>query len=247
MFPKSRNYRQNLSVKPPAPRPQSPAPKTLVRAPPRFASVVLDVDSTLCGVEGIDWLARRRGAEVADRTTRLTERTMSGEIPLESVYGERLALIRPTIGDVDALAEEYQRTLAPDAPAALSRLRSAGVRLILVSGGIRRAIQPVALELGFVREDLFAVELRWTAAGEYAGYDIHSPLTSQRGKLEIVRALPLESPKLAVGDGSTDIEMRAAVDAFAAYTGFVRRESVVRQADFVITSYAELASRVLEA
>ena len=28
-----------------------------------FASVVLDVDSTLCGVEGIDWLAARRGAE----------------------------------------------------------------------------------------------------------------------------------------------------------------------------------------
>ena len=33
----------------------------------KFASVVLDVDSTLCGVEGIDWLAQRRGPEMADR------------------------------------------------------------------------------------------------------------------------------------------------------------------------------------
>ena len=54
----------------------------------RFASVVLDVDSTLCGVEGVDWLAQRRGADVAARTRALTERAMNGEIPLDSVYGE---------------------------------------------------------------------------------------------------------------------------------------------------------------
>ena len=30
-----------------------------------FASVILDVDSTLCGIEGIDWLAERRGIEAS--------------------------------------------------------------------------------------------------------------------------------------------------------------------------------------
>ena len=59
----------------------------------RFASVVLDVDSTLCGVEGIDWLAQRRGGDVARRVRELTDRAMNGEIPLDSVYGERLAML----------------------------------------------------------------------------------------------------------------------------------------------------------
>jgi hypothetical protein len=39
--------------------------------------------------------------------------------------------------------------------------------------------------------------------------------------------------------------MRPAVDAFAAYVGFVRREPVVRGAEYVITSFDELAELVL--
>src|SRR5205085_3697398 len=56
----------------------------------RFASVVLDVDSTLCGIEGIDVLAMRRGPEVGRRIAEITDRAMRGEIALERVYGERL-------------------------------------------------------------------------------------------------------------------------------------------------------------
>jgi phosphoserine phosphatase len=214
-------------------------------ARPRFASVVLDVDSTLCGVEGIDWLAQRRGADVAAQTTRLTERAMDGEIPLESVYGERLALIRPTLQDIVALSEEYRRTLAAGAADAVGRMVNAGVRVVLVSGGIRSAIEPVATHLGIGMDDLFAVELRWNTGGEYVGFDTESPLTAQTGKLTIVRSLRLQRPCLAVGDGSTDVAMREGVDTFAAYTGFARRAGVVAAADFTIGSYAELEARVL--
>ena len=214
-------------------------------AAPRYRSLVLDVDSTLCDVEGIDWLARRRGSEIADQTTRLTERAMNGEIPLESVYGERLALIRPSTRDVDALSREYIRTLAPAAPAVIERLRGIGVRIVLVSGGLRRAIEPLATRLGLSLKDLFAVELRWNDAGQYAGFDASSPLTAQTGKLEIVRSLGLERPSLAVGDGSTDVAMRDAVDQFAAFTGFARRDAVVKAADFAVASYDELLTRVM--
>ena len=53
-----------------------------------FASVVLDVDSTLCGVEGIDWLAGLRGSDVGAQVTALTDRAMRGRIALDAVYGE---------------------------------------------------------------------------------------------------------------------------------------------------------------
>jgi hypothetical protein len=39
--------------------------------------------------------------------------------------------------------------------------------------------------------------------------------------------------------------MREATDAFAAFTGFVRREAVVRVADYVVTSFRELSDLVL--
>ena len=170
---------------------------------------------------------------------------MNGDIPLEAVYGERLALIRPTLQEIAALSREYIRTLAPGADAVIRRLREAGVEIVLVSGGIRRAIEPVALTLGLARDDLFAVELAWNADGEYTGFDTDSPLTSQSGKLQIVESLNLSRPRLAVGDGATDAAMRNAVDVFAAYTGFARRENVVSQADVVFATFDDLSAYVI--
>ena len=47
-------------------------------APPklRYRSLVLDVDSTVAGIEGIDWLAARRGPDVARQISALTHGAM---------------------------------------------------------------------------------------------------------------------------------------------------------------------------
>ena len=206
----------------------------------RYRSLILDVDSTLCGIEGVDWLARRRGPDVARRIAETTDRAMSGEIPVEAVYGERLALVLPSRRDVSDLAQAYRDALAPGAADAIHALRAADVRVVLVSGGLRQAILPVALELGFAEGDLHAVDVRWHESGEYAGFDGTSPLTTQHGKLDVVRSAALPEPALAVGDGATDLAMRPAVAAFAAFTGFVRRDTVVLGADYVCGSFGDL-------
>src|SRR5439155_9501270 len=149
---------------------------------PAFASVVLDADSTISSIEGIDWLAALRGPVVGDSIATLTERAMNGEVPLHAVYGERLAIIRPTATEVAALADAYAKTLAPGAEGMIARVRAAGVSVRLVSSGIRQALQPVAALLGLGDCDLFAVPLRFGPAGEYVAYDEQSPLTSANGK-----------------------------------------------------------------
>ena len=169
---------------------------------------------------------------------------MQGLIPLDAVYGERLARIRPTRDDVAALAAAYAGALSPGAADAVRRLRAAGVALVLVSGGLREAILPVALQLGFAAGDVHAVAVTFDEAGAYAGYDRASPLATQAGKRAVAESLALPRPALAVGDGSTDAAMRPAVDAFAAFTGFVRREPVVRAADLELASFDELVELV---
>lgn len=210
-----------------------------------FASVILDVDSTLVGIEGIDVLAARAAPEVAVQIAALTERAMAGELPLERVYGDRLAAIRPSRRDVEALAEDYRAALAPGAARAVATLREAGVRLALISGGIREAILPVARDLGFADADVHAVSVSHDASGAYAGYDERSPLATQRGKGTVAAGLALPRRSLAVGDGSTDLAMRPAVDAFAAFTGFARREAVIARADFVLSTFDALLMIVL--
>jgi phosphoserine phosphatase len=190
----------------------------------RFASVVIDVDSTLSGVEGIDWLAALRGPEMAARISALTDRAMRGEITLDSVYVE---------------------AIAPGAADAIAAMRRAGVAIALVSGGLREAIVPLARSVGVAGHALRAVSIRFDRHGRYTGYDEGSPLATQQGKAQVVRELALGAPVLGVGDGATDLAMRPSVAAFGAYTGFVRREPVAREADFIIDSFAQLEALVL--
>jgi len=210
-----------------------------------FASVVLDVDSTLCGIEGIDWLATRRGPEAGVRIAELTDRAMNGELALDAVYGERLGVVRPSREDLDALAAEYERALAPGARDAIARIRGAGCRIVLVSGGIRNAILPVARTLGIDELDVHAVNVLVDDAGAYETYDAHSPMTTADGKRGVVEALRLPRRLVAVGDGATDLAIKPVADAFVAFTGFVRREPVVAGADAVVESFDQLVELVL--
>lgn len=210
-----------------------------------YASVVLDVDSTLCGIEGIDWLAARRGPAAGARIAELTDRAMNGDLALDAVYGERLGAVRPSRDDLAALAAAYESALAPGAEVAITRMRAAGRRIVLVSGGIRNAILPVARRLGIDETDVHAVNVLVDDAGEYETYDAHSPMTTAEGKRSVVAALALPRRLAAVGDGATDLAIRPVADAFIAFTGYVRREPVVAGADAVVDSFDQLVELVL--
>ena len=69
---------------------------------PSYATVVLDCDSTLSDMEGIEELASEHREEVA----RLTDAAMRGELPLEQVYGRRLDLVRPGRARMEALGRQ---------------------------------------------------------------------------------------------------------------------------------------------
>lgn len=212
----------------------------------RYASVVLDADSTIAGIEGIDWLAARRGADVQHAVELLTTRAMNGELALETVYGERLRVIGATASDLTALAEAYQHAVAPGAADAIAALHAAGIHVHVVSGGLRPALLPMTRALGIADDRVHAVEPVADPAGCFTTAAA-SPLTTQTGKVSVVRSLSLPRPTLAVGDGATDLAMAPAVDAFAAYIGFVRRDAVVAGATLVLDSFAALVAHALSA
>ncbi len=213
----------------------------------RYASVVLDVDSTLTRVEGIEWLAEQRGPSVAHAVADMTQRAMDGTTPLDSVYGARLALVRPSRADVDALGDAYSTGVVAGAQAAIADMQAAGIRIVAVSGGLREAVARFAISLGVPDHDVYAVSVRFTPDGDYAGFDEASPLARHGGKPVVVRGLALGRPVLGVGDGSTDAELKTiagrdgpVIDGFAAFVGVASRPSVVAVADYVVHTMAEL-------
>ncbi len=217
----------------------------MTHAHARFASVVLDVDSTLTGLEGIDWLAALRGDKIARQITALTDRAMAGEIPLESVYAQRLALIRPMRDEIALLGRAYIREVQPGARALCAVLAASGSEVTLLSGGLRDAILPFADYLDVPASRVHAVSIAYDADGRYNGLDGEQPLTTQRGKPATLFALGLPRPLVMVGDGSTDSAVRGVSNAFIAYTGVARRPNVVAVADAEATDFLVLHDLLL--
>lgn len=195
-----------------------------------FASVVFDCDSTLVRIEGIDELAGPR----IDEVRRMTEQAMDGSLALEEVYGRRLALIDPTREAVDALGRAYLETLVDDTRETVAALLWLGKDVRVVSGGLRPPVEAVATALGIASDHVAAVGITFDASGRYLEFERESPLARSGGKPDVVAAWGLPRPSLLVGDGSTDLEARAAVDCFAAFMGVVWREAVAAGADVVL-------------
>ncbi|MDX2186194.1 MAG: HAD-IB family phosphatase [Opitutaceae bacterium] len=203
--------------------------------------VLFDCDSTLSAIEGIDELGRVRGEAVFREVEAMTNAAMDGKIPLQSVFGRRLEIIKPSAEQVAAIGARYVETVEPHAKQVVARLKAAGWTVIIVSGGFRQAIRPLADFLGVSRVE--AVDFKFHPDGSYAGYDVDFPTTRSGGKPEIVRELRKElKPGFVamVGDGVSDLETKPEVDLFIGYGGFVAREKVKSASTHFITTLADL-------
>jgi len=196
-------------------------------APPPYRTCLFDCDSTLSAIEGIDELAGPWRLEIEQ----LTRRAMSGELPLESVYGLRLERIRPRREAVEALGARYVERLVPGARELCAALRFLGKRVGIVSGGLAPAVLTLGRALGLEARDVFAVGVDFAPDGSYAGFDARSPLARSGGKREFVAARAREqdsAPIVLVGDGMSDLEAAqdGALARFVAYGGVVKRPEV---------------------
>ena len=197
---------------------------------PPFDRVAFDCDSTLSRIEGIDELGREHRAAVEA----LTQKAMSGALPLTEVYGKRLATIQPLRNEVATVGRLYIENAVPGARELIAALRSLGKEVLILSGGLRMPVVTFAQWLGLRDEHVHAVQVSFDGDGRYTTYDTKSPLVRNDGKREIMAGLPEGKRTAFVGDGITDAETRTAVDSFICFRGVARRPEVAEHADAVV-------------
>ena len=234
-----------------APRPADPpglSPMETAQndAGPPYGTVAFDCDSTLSAIEGIDELARlvRDGRRLAGEVAALTERAMAGELALEAVYAQRLELLKPDRGALEALGGLYVERRLPHGEALVRALRALGKRVCIVSGGLLQPVQALARALGVDESEVFAVEAFLDREGRYVGFDDESPCARAGGKLDVARELSSADRGggvALVGDGATDLEAAPAARRFVAFGGVVRRPAVFERAT-VTCSAPDLAA-----
>ncbi|MFT5632458.1 MAG: phosphoserine phosphatase [Rubritalea sp.] len=203
--------------------------------------IIFDCDSTLSAIEGIDELAREKGEAIFTEVVALTNAAMNGLVPLDEVFARRLEIIRPDLATCKKIEQLYIDKVEPTALETLSALKQRGYIPIILSGGFKILIEPLAKFLGIERVE--AVPLYLDEAGNYLEFDSTYPTTYNGGKPEIIAKLKEEfSPEriIMVGDGVSDLETKAEVDLFVGYGKYTDREKVREGADYFIYSLADL-------
>ncbi len=218
--------------------------------PPRwpvYRHVIFDCDSTLTRIEGIDELASH--PDTRQRIADLTRSAMEGKVHLETVYGERLEILRPTRGAVRALRSRYRKHVVKDAAALIQALKVLGHEVYIVSGGLFDPVREFGLHLGVAAEHIRAVEVEYdTLSGswwqdqdpwreEYLAVQ-HSVLTESDGKAQIIRELLQNRTgrSLLVGDGVSDLLASREVDLFVGFGGVIGRDRVASESKVFIQS-----------
>ncbi|MFZ9035916.1 MAG: HAD-IB family phosphatase [Francisellaceae bacterium] len=197
-----------------------------------YDSVIFDFDSTLIRVESLEYILKDmvEDPRQMNEIIRLTDAGMSGQMPFDQALAARFSIARPTTAALSGFVERY----CPDAITTgmldlIQSLKSQGVAVFIISGGIEAAILPFARFLGIDQNHVFAVRLLWDSRGQFSAIDNSNGFASskQEGARRICDRFKGRS--VIIGDGMTDYALYHAglVDDFIAYTEHVTRQPVV--------------------
>jgi len=211
-------------------------------------TLIFDFDSTLVRIETLEALAdialegHVDAASIRAQVASLTDRAMAGEVDFGEAMRARLSMLPLTRAHVQALADRILDEGTPSVRRNLRFFNENAANIIILSGGFREIIAPVAERLGVSPDRVICNDFVYDADGRVIGVDGSNPLSEENGKPKVIKALGLTGPVVMVGDGWNDAEVKlaGAADRFYAFTEIARREKVVAVADGEARSIDEL-------
>ena len=200
---------------------------------------IFDFDSTLVRVEALDELAeialegRADRAGVLAEVREITNLGMEGRMPIDESLRRRMDLLAIHPSMIARLVERLRRSLTPSFERGMPRLVAMRDRVWIVSGGFHEWIEPVTTAIGLRADQVIANRLRPRADGLLEIDPAASPCAVDAGKAHAIEAAGVPRPRVMVGDGMTDWQVKAcgACDAFVCFTEVARRETVVARCD----------------
>lgn len=181
-----------------------------------FGLIAMDMDSTLLAIESIDEIADMHG--VKPQVSEITQRTMRGEIVFAESLRQRTALLRDL--DEDALQRVYDERvrLSPGAEKMLLRMKSAGIRTMVISGGFTFFTDRIKAKLDL---DYAAANTLEIAGGKLTG-KVLGEIIGAHGKAEVLKKVRDElglkrEQVIAIGDGANDLKMMEEAGVSIAY------------------------------
>jgi len=181
-----------------------------------FGLVAMDMDSTLITIECIDEIADLQG--VKPQVAAITASAMRGEIDYPESLRRRLALLAGL--DESALVRVYEERLrlSPGAERMLERLRSLGIKTLLVSSGFSFFADRLKIRLSFDYTLSNTLEFKnGKLTGKILGRIVDAQIKASKLR-EIRDELWIAHERtIAIGDGANDLAMMEEAGVSIAY------------------------------
>jgi len=181
-----------------------------------FRLVAMDMDSTLITIECIDEMADLQG--IKPQVAAITASAMRGEIEYHESLRRRLALLAGM--DESALQRVYHERLelSPGAERMLERLRSLGIRTLLVSSGFTFFTERLKYRLALDYTLSNTLEFKkGKLTGKLLGRIVDASVKAAKVR-ELRDGLHLTREQvIAIGDGANDLVMMAEAGVSIAY------------------------------
>ena len=191
--------------------------------------VVFDFDSTLMDGETIDFLAEPLGLK--EKVAAITEAAMRGELDFFESLTTRVRLLEGlAVETVDTIC--YNLPFMPGAEETVKKLKEAGHRVVVFSGGFRNATSHARERLGFDADFSNVLHARNGRLTGLVGGDMMFDFSKGDMLERLQRLLGItEEETVVVGDGANDLSMFAHAGVRIA---FCAKEVLKKEANVVI-------------
>jgi D-3-phosphoglycerate dehydrogenase len=213
---------------------------------------IIDFDSTFVRLEALDELAQIAlnhhddKEKVIEEIRAITAKGMEGEIPFEESLFRRIKMFRAHKNHLNLLVKKLKVNITPSILKNKTFFQNNKDNIYIVSGGFKEYILPVVKDFYLKENHIFSNSLFFDWRGYVVDYDKNHPLCKSDGKAEVVKRQNFSGEIYAIGDGYTDYQIKKSGIAtkFFAFVENVKRESVVKKADYVAASFDEIIARI---
>jgi D-3-phosphoglycerate dehydrogenase / 2-oxoglutarate reductase len=208
---------------------------------------IIDFDSTFTQVEALDVLGEISLANHQDRDGQLkklsdlTNSGMAGELSFRDSLHQRLALLKAKENHLPELINRLKSKVSTSFVRNKEFFDENSENIYIISNGFKEFIVPIVADYGIKEENVFANSFEFDKEGNITGFDTNNALSSNNGKVEMLKSLDLQGDVYVIGDGYTDYEIKAAglANKFYAFTENVARDRVLQKADHITPSLDE--------